>query len=32
MMMKANSRFGAMRSESGFAIMAGEAVVALAMV
>jgi hypothetical protein len=32
MMMKANSRFGAMRSEAGFAIMAGEAVVAFAMV
>src|SRR4249919_210299 len=32
MMMKANSRFCAMRSEAGFAIMAGEAVVAFAMV
>ncbi|MGY3651531.1 hypothetical protein ACVWW2_006822 [Bradyrhizobium sp. LM4.3] len=31
MMMKANSRFGAMRSEAGSAIMAGEAVVAFAM-
>ncbi|BAL74913.1 hypothetical protein S23_16960 [Bradyrhizobium cosmicum] len=32
MMMKANSRFGAMRSEAGFAIMSGEAVVAVAIV